>query len=123
MVWQAVSSSTARSRSSASSCRSYRRAAHRPRSSAYCSFQLLLSRRSAKNATLTLMYARVPASGYGTVSAVWNLAYDGGMGVGAVGFGALAGWTGYPWAFAVTALLMLVALVPACRDQRRTGDA
>ncbi|MFD8817979.1 MFS transporter, partial [Streptomyces sp. NPDC059627] len=73
----------------------------------------------AQNATLALMYARVPASSYGTVSALWNLAYDGGMGVGAAGFGVLAGLTGYPWAFAVTAVLMLGALVPAVRDLRR----
>ncbi|WP_327431940.1 MFS transporter [Streptomyces sp. NBC_01236] len=72
----------------------------------------------AQNATLTLMYARVTASGYSTVTALWNLAYDGGMGAGAVGFGAVAGWTGYPWAFAATAVLMLVALIPACLDRR-----
>ncbi|MFF4503954.1 MFS transporter [Streptomyces sp. NPDC001401] len=71
----------------------------------------------AQNATLTLMYARVSASSYGTVSALWNLAYDGGMGVGAAGFGVLAGLTGYPWAFAMTAVLMLGALAPALRDR------
>ncbi|MFC8514889.1 MFS transporter [Streptomyces sp. NPDC057257] len=70
-----------------------------------------------QNATLTLMYARVSASSYGTVSALWNLAYDGGMGVGAAGFGVLAALTGYPWAFAVTALLMLGALAPVLRDR------
>ncbi|QNS08465.1 MFS transporter [Streptomyces xanthii] len=74
-----------------------------------------------QNATLTLMYARVPASGYGTVSALWNFAYDAGMGVGAVGFGLLAGRTGYPWAFALTAVLMLTALAPAWRDRRTEG--
>ncbi|MGW3034249.1 MFS transporter [Streptomyces sp. NPDC001178] len=71
----------------------------------------------AQNATLTLMYARVSASSYGTVSALWNLAYDGGMGVGAAGFGLLAGLTGYPWAFAATAVLMLGALAPVLRDR------
>ncbi|MFI7005295.1 MFS transporter [Streptomyces sp. NPDC050145] len=75
-----------------------------------------------QNATLTLMYARVPASGYGTVSALWNFAYDAGMGVGAVGFGVLAGWTGYPWAFAFTAALMLTALAPAWHDRRADGS-
>ncbi|MFE1953790.1 MFS transporter [Streptomyces sp. NPDC059524] len=74
-----------------------------------------------QNATLTLMYAQVPASGYGTVSALWNFAYDAGMGVGAVGFGVLAGRTGYPWAFALTAVLMLTALAPAWRDRRTEG--
>lgn len=75
----------------------------------------------AQNATLTLMYTRVPASGYGTVSALWNLAYDGGMGVGAVGFGTLAGATGYPAAFAVTGVLMTAALIPAFRDRGATA--
>ncbi|MFB8085961.1 MFS transporter [Streptomyces sp. NPDC055992] len=71
----------------------------------------------AQNATLTLMYARVSAAGYGTVSALWNFAYDAGMGVGAVSFGWLAAGTGYPWAFALTALAMLGALVPALTDR------
>ncbi|MFE7858373.1 MFS transporter [Streptomyces sp. NPDC057403] len=72
----------------------------------------------AQNSTLALMYARVSPSSYGTVSALWNLAYDGGMGVGAAGFGVLAGVTGYPWAFAVTAGAMSAALVPVVRDRR-----
>ncbi|MFI0712434.1 MFS transporter [Streptomyces inhibens] len=75
-----------------------------------------------QNATLTLMYAGVSASGYGTVSALWNFAYDAGMGIGAVGFGVLAGRTGYPWAFVLTAGVMLGAVVPAWRD-RVTGRA
>ncbi|WP_263974384.1 MFS transporter [Streptomyces triticiradicis] len=72
----------------------------------------------AQNATLSLMYARVPASGYGTVSALWNLAYDGGMGVGALGFGLLAAPAGPAAAFAATGVLMLAALAPALRDRR-----
>jgi hypothetical protein len=34
------------------------------------------------------------------------LAYDGGMGVGAAGFGVLAARTGYPVAFALTAAVL-----------------
>jgi hypothetical protein len=30
----------------------------------------------AQNATQAMMFERVPASGYPTVSALWNLAYD-----------------------------------------------
>ncbi|MFF2616809.1 MFS transporter [Kitasatospora sp. NPDC058046] len=75
----------------------------------------------AQNATLTLMYARVPPAGYGTVTALWNVAFDGGMGVGAVAFGAVAGATGYPWAFVLTAAVMLAALAPAWRDRRTKG--
>ncbi|MFD0883823.1 MFS transporter, partial [Streptosporangium algeriense] len=71
----------------------------------------------AQNATLTLMYARVTASGYGTVTALWNFAYDAGMGVGAVAFGMIAERTGYPLAFALTAVLTLTALLPALTDR------
>jgi MFS family permease len=71
----------------------------------------------AQNASLSLMYERVPASGYDAVSALWNLSYDAGMGVGAAGFGLLAGFTGYPVAFAAIAAAMLIALVPARRDR------
>jgi MFS family permease len=69
-----------------------------------------------QNATLALMFNRVPESRYGTASAVWNLAYDTGYGAGAAGFGLVAAHTGYPVAFAVTAGLMLTALRPARRE-------
>jgi predicted MFS family arabinose efflux permease len=75
----------------------------------------------AQNATLSLMYTRVPASGYVAVSAVWNIAYDAGMGLGAAAFGLLAAGTGYPAAFAITAAAMLAALAPALRDRRPTA--
>jgi predicted MFS family arabinose efflux permease len=75
----------------------------------------------AQNVTLALMFDRVPASGYGTVSAMWNLAYDAGLGLGAAGFGVVAAQTGYAAAFALTAVVMLVALTPAWRD--RTDSA
>jgi predicted MFS family arabinose efflux permease len=74
----------------------------------------------AQNASLSLMYERVPASGYDAVSALWNLSYDAGMGLGAAGFGLVAGLTGYPVAFAAVAAAMLIALFPARRD-RVTG--
>jgi predicted MFS family arabinose efflux permease len=69
----------------------------------------------AQNTSLFLMFDRVPASGYGAVSAVWNIAYDGGFGVGAAGFGLLIGPVGYPVGFAITAGLLLAALPLARR--------
>jgi MFS family permease len=65
-----------------------------------------------QNVTQTLMYDRVAESAYGAVSAMWNLAYDGGMGLGAAGFGVLATRTGYPAAFALTAMLLPLSLLP-----------
>jgi predicted MFS family arabinose efflux permease len=75
----------------------------------------------AQNATMTLMLNRVAPSSYGTVSAIWNLAYDVGIGVGAFGFGLLAARTGYPPAFAVATLLVLSGLVPLWRDRTAPG--
>jgi predicted MFS family arabinose efflux permease len=70
-----------------------------------------------QNASLSLMLDRVPPSGYGMVSALWNLSYDAAMGLGAVGFGVVAAQTGYPAAFGLTAAVMLGVLAPAWRDR------
>jgi MFS family permease len=72
----------------------------------------------AQNVSLTLMLDRVAPSGYGTVSAIWNAAYDASMGLGAAAFGLLAGPAGYPTAFALTATVMLVALVPVRAERQ-----
>jgi predicted MFS family arabinose efflux permease len=72
----------------------------------------------AQNASAALMYQRVDRSGYGTVSAVWNIAYDGGIGIGAVGFGFVTVHTGYPTAFALTGALILLALLVIRADRR-----
>jgi MFS family permease len=63
----------------------------------------------AQNASLAMMFDRVSSSGYDTVSALWNLAFDVGYGIGGAGFGLLALETGYPPAFAITAALMALA--------------
>jgi predicted MFS family arabinose efflux permease len=75
----------------------------------------------AQNAVLTLLFDRVTAAGYDMASAMYNLAYDAGMGLGAAGFGAVAVRIGYPGAFVLTGALMLVALVPAWRDRGWLG--
>ena len=70
-----------------------------------------------QNATLALMYARVPAGEESAVSAIWNAAYDLGMAAGAFGAGFAATSLGYPAAFALTAAAMLPALVLVRRDR------
>jgi MFS family permease len=77
----------------------------------------------AQNATFALMIDRAPGSGYGTASALWNLAYDAGYGTGPIVFGVFVARTGYPAAFALTGLLILAALLPAVRDRRQQGAA
>ena len=72
-----------------------------------------------QNATLTLMFDRVTPSGYDAVSAVWNVGYDAGLGIGAVAFGFVSTHTGYPIAFALLAAFMLTMLAPAFYDRAR----
>jgi MFS family permease len=71
-----------------------------------------------QNATLTLMYARVPDTEFGTVSAIWNGAYDSGMALGAVVVGTLVAFTGFSAAFLVVAASMLPALALARNEAR-----
>ena len=71
-----------------------------------------------QNATLALMYARVPAAEYDTVSAIWNGAYDLGMAAGAIAVGSLVAVTGFSAAFLVVAAVMLPALALARREAR-----
>jgi MFS family permease len=70
-----------------------------------------------QNATFALMMLRVPATGYGTASALWNLAYDAGYGAGPAVLGLVVGHAGYSAGFAITAALILTALVPARRER------
>jgi MFS family permease len=66
---------------------------------------------AAQNASITLMFDHVEPSGYDTASAVWNIGYDAGMGLGAAGFGLLAGYTGFPLGFVLAAALIPASLI------------
>ncbi|MEU4191031.1 MFS transporter [Kribbella sp. NPDC026611] len=70
---------------------------------------------AAQNLTLTMMYNRVPKTRYGQVSALWNLAYDGGWGLGAIAFGLIVSGVGFAAAFALTAGVVVLAVVPAVK--------
>lgn len=72
----------------------------------------------SQNASLALMFNRVRDRDYGTASALWNIAYDGAMGLGAAGFGVMVGWSGYPIGFAFTAAVVLLVLPLARRTLR-----
>jgi predicted MFS family arabinose efflux permease len=65
----------------------------------------------AQNASISMMFRSVPDSAYDTASAVWNIAYDAGMGVGAASFGLLVAITGFPVGFALAAALIPLALL------------
>jgi predicted MFS family arabinose efflux permease len=78
-----------------------------------------------QNATLALMYARSARGGYDAVSALWNAAYDAGMGAGAIGMGLVVRPFGYPATFMFTAALVSLALIPARWERRSavTGES
>jgi predicted MFS family arabinose efflux permease len=65
----------------------------------------------AQNASISLMFRSVPDSAYDTASAVWNIGYDTGMGVGAAAFGLVVAITGFPVGFALVAALIPLALL------------
>ena len=66
---------------------------------------------TAQAATSTAMFDHARPAQYAAVSAVWNLAFDTGLGVGAAAFGILASHTGYPAGFIATAGVVLLTLI------------
>lgn len=71
----------------------------------------------AQNASLAVMFERARPDRVAQVSVIWNLAYDAGMGIGAVGFGVLSGVTGYSWGFAIVAAILFATVPIAWRDR------
>lgn len=65
---------------------------------------------AVQNASLATMYHQVDTPDYGSVTAVWSVAYDTGLGVGAAGFGLLASLTSYGTGFGIMAGVMVLAL-------------
>ncbi len=71
-----------------------------------------------QNDALTTLFAAAGSERYGGASAAWNIAYDAGTGVGAVGLGAVADPLGFRAAFGLTAVLLVTA-APVVRGRRR----
>lgn len=73
-----------------------------------------------QNDALTVLFAAFGSSGYGAASALWNIAFDAGTGVGALGLGAVAEPFGYSAAFGAAAVLLCggVAVVATTRSTR-----
>jgi predicted MFS family arabinose efflux permease len=72
-----------------------------------------------QNLTLLIAFARVPASGIPTASAVWNIGFDAGTASGAVMVGAVAAASSFGTAFGVVLVLLLA--VPAFAPRRPAG--
>jgi predicted MFS family arabinose efflux permease len=72
---------------------------------------------AVQNASIAVMFARAERRHVAHISVLWNLAFDAGMGIGAVGFGLVSDQIGYPAGFLIMAGLTLVAVVPAWKDR------
>jgi MFS family permease len=72
-----------------------------------------------ENSTFALLIEQLPEA---KASALWNLAYDAGYGVGPAMFGLLSARTGDPVAFALTGALVLAALPAARRECKLAGQ-
>lgn len=75
---------------------------------------------AVQNETLVVMLNRAGLRGRGLASTVWNMAYDGGAGVGAVLLGAVVALASHEAAFAVSAVLIAATAPVAWWDSRRT---
>jgi predicted MFS family arabinose efflux permease len=64
-----------------------------------------------QNVTLVCAFAQVTPRHYGSASAVWNIGFDAGTGLGAVMLGALAAVADFPTGFVVSAVVV-AACVP-----------
>jgi predicted MFS family arabinose efflux permease len=71
-----------------------------------------------QNTSIHLMFNATGASGYGAVSALWNIAFDLGLGLGAFAFGVLAA----NYALVVSAVLLLAAIA-LIAFSRRSGSS
>jgi MFS family permease len=63
-----------------------------------------------QNDALVALFAAGGAGRYGTASAVWNIAYDAGTGLGATGLGAVAEPFGFRTAFGLAAAVLFLAV-------------
>ena len=70
---------------------------------------------AVQNDTLIILFQRAGSRRIGEASAVWNIAYDAGFGIGAIGVGAFAAWADFGLAFAATAAVIAATLLTHLR--------
>jgi predicted MFS family arabinose efflux permease len=75
---------------------------------------------ATQNLTLLAAFARAGVSGTTTASAMWNIAFDAGMAVGALALGFLAAGIGLDWTYVVVGAL-LAAAVPLASAAARSA--
>ncbi|QBI52810.1 Major Facilitator Superfamily protein [Streptomonospora litoralis] len=76
---------------------------------------------AVQNDTIVIMFRRAGARAYGTASAVWNIGYDAGTGLGSLFLGLGIQAAGYGPAIAVTSAVLAACLPAAVSLARRAG--
>ncbi|MBM4494684.1 MFS transporter, partial [Rhodococcus hoagii] len=77
---------------------------------------------AVQNEALLTLLASAGPDRVGAASAAWNIAYDGGTGIGALVLGVVAGASGYPAVFALSSVVALV-VAPIALAVRGAGPA
>ncbi|WP_084563219.1 MFS transporter [Corynebacterium aquilae] len=72
---------------------------------------------AGQNEVLMLMFARLPRSRVSDASALWNISFDSGTGLGSAVLGIVAGHLAYNGAYTVAALLVVFALMLTIADK------
>jgi predicted MFS family arabinose efflux permease len=76
---------------------------------------------AAQNLTLLSAFGRAGADGATTASALWNISFDAGVGLGALALGLFAAGIGLPWTYGIVAVALLLVLPLAGVATRRTA--
>ncbi|MGH8792780.1 MAG: MFS transporter, partial [Stackebrandtia sp.] len=71
-----------------------------------------------QNDSMSVMFRRVGPGGHGHASVVWNVAYDGGTGLGGAAIGLVSLSAGLPGGFAVAAAAVALTLPVAWTTAR-----
>ncbi|SEE82312.1 Predicted arabinose efflux permease, MFS family [Ruania alba] len=77
---------------------------------------------AVQNDSLVTVMTRAGSKGLGSASTVWNIAYDGGVGIGAVLLGVVVAASSYTWGFVVLAVA-IAALAPVAFRLRGASAA
>ncbi|PRQ12511.1 MFS transporter [Corynebacterium sp. 13CS0277] len=72
---------------------------------------------AGQNEVLLLMFARLPRSRVSDASALWNISFDSGTGLGSAVLGVVAGHLAYTGAYTTATLLVVFALLLAIADK------
>ncbi|MDH6679517.1 MFS family permease [Rhodococcus sp. LBL1] len=78
---------------------------------------------AVQNEALLTLLASAGRDRVAAASAAWNIAYDGGTGVGSLALGVVAGLSGYPTVFALASVVALAVVPVALRGRGRSVAA